>query len=146
MTAMGCSDTNHTGSDVSFIQYLADLVSYWLGWDEPPEYGFLEFPREIRDAIYTLLLTSPEGRPLHFKPPRRCDAIAQCIAYLNNDFPSFHPAILACCRQTSEEARPVLYGQNHFCFYVGTIQSYGGGLPSPFNTAFALSKRYFCYI
>ncbi|KAF8849469.1 hypothetical protein BDZ45DRAFT_718236 [Acephala macrosclerotiorum] len=70
------------------------------------EHTFTDFPGEIRNQIYSLLLIVPA-----ISTPR-----------LLRD-PPIHPQILSTCRRIYEEARQILYGRNTFLAHPDLLSS-----------------------
>lgn len=85
--------------------------------------GFLDLPLEIRDLIYSQLLTASsrpdcvipsDGGFLRTKWPRTFEG--QCMFDLGSrkSFTSVDPTILRTCKQVHLEAEPFLYSENTF--------------------------------
>lgn len=76
--------------------------------------GFLDLPPEIRNRIYSLLLTIDEGLYIN----RICNGAKAPFNFIRDplDDQPLQPNILSTCSTVSEEASPILYGANSFCF------------------------------
>ncbi|KAL8787731.1 MAG: hypothetical protein Q9213_002051 [Squamulea squamosa] len=91
------------------------LASITMTPPTPPE--FLSLPREIQNAIYNLLLLSPDDARRNLEAgivrPYKWDSEDE-----NNHLLTFttglHSAILATCQTIAREASPILYAGNHF--------------------------------
>ncbi|KAF2138867.1 uncharacterized protein K452DRAFT_194578, partial [Aplosporella prunicola CBS 121167] len=83
---------------------------------------FLRLPAELRNEIYSLLLTSPTIPALQRKAAR-CTTYSAARALPRADI---HPAILQTCRQIHAEATPMLYGRNTFAAHPSLLS----GLPN----------------
>ena len=70
--------------------------------------SFLGLPAELRNTIYELALCNRKGEPLtlSFKYPKGSPR-KLCLNHCG-----LTPKILSTCRQISNEAAPILYGQN----------------------------------
>jgi hypothetical protein len=100
---------------------------------------FLNLPRELRDEIYTIVL--PSHTTVNFSPPTwELNAVNRFVD-VQHDMSPHCLTILSVNQQIRAEASAILYGTNHFKFYIGisSISRYWGPrFPSPYNTVRAL--------
>lgn len=88
---------------------------------------FAKLPPEVREQIYTHLLTYP--------------GVLLCVTSggLPTPYYNLHPSILPTCRRLALEALPILYGRNRFSvFHIPNLLRSRNAPP-----CFALSPRYF---
>ncbi|THX74819.1 hypothetical protein D6D04_07737 [Aureobasidium pullulans] len=74
-----------------------------------PTSAFLALPAELRNSIYTLVLTPPA----HTRDSRRIASRGLCSDYILPPL-DLSPALLRTCWQIHDEAASILYGANQF--------------------------------